>query len=79
MSFDEQCPTATINFKIDESFVKCPLVSVCGHCGMPTAWFHRPLALHLCSRECYERYVARRLRRRSDQHRLAHQPCSVLP
>lgn len=64
-TLDQEHPAVLIDFQTDDGFIKSPIVRECAHCGDVTAWFHRSLSLHLCSRGCYEKYCADRLSRRS--------------
>lgn len=63
MTLDEQHPEVAVDFKTDDGFLKSPIRYECAHCGRATDWFHLSLALHLCSRDCYEGYVAKKLKR----------------
>lgn len=65
MTLDEQYPAAAVNFETDDRFIKHSLKQPCAHCHKPTAWFHLPLSTHLCSRDCFAGYAARRFRARN--------------
>lgn len=65
MTLDEQFPAAAANYETDDRFIKRPVRQPCAHCRKPTAWFHLPLSVHLCCRDCFAGYATRRLRARS--------------
>lgn len=65
MTFDERYPTAAVNFKTDDGFLKSQSNDDCTHCGKPTTWIHLGLAVHLCSRDCYEKLAAAHLQKPS--------------
>lgn len=62
MNLDDKHPRAPLFFETGDGFIKWKSKRKCAHCGELTAWRHRPLAVQLCSRTCYEGYVAEKLK-----------------